>query len=112
MSKPDPGTFFREMLGQWEGIASQFGAEMMKSGEFARTIQGATTASLKAKEAAKEAMTRALEAANMPSREDMVDMTARMRGVEARLERIENLLTQIAGQQKPKHTKKQAKKDE
>jgi hypothetical protein len=48
----------------------------------------------------------------MPSREDMVDMTARMRGVEARLERIENLLTQIAGQQKPKHTKKQAKKDE
>lgn len=120
MSKPDPGTFFREMLGQWEGIANQFGAEMMKSGEFARTMHGATTAGLKAKEAAKEAMGRALEAANMPSREDMIDMTARMRGVEARLERIETLLAQIAGQQasarsdrpKSKHAKKPPKKGE
>ncbi|MBA2919255.1 hypothetical protein GON01_15250 [Sphingomonas sp. MAH-20] len=99
MSKPDPGAFFREMLGQWEGIASQFSAEMMKSGDLAKTMQGATSAGLKAKEAAKEAMSRALEAANMPSREDMIDMTARMRGVEARLDRIEALLAQIADRQ-------------
>lgn len=119
MSKPDPGTFFREMLGQWEGIANQFGAEMMKSGEFARTMHGATTAGLKAKEAAKEAMSRALEAANMPSREDMIDMTARMRGIEARLDRIESLLAKIAGdaqptsdRPKPKRTKKPPKKGE
>jgi hypothetical protein len=105
MSKPDPGTFFREMLGQWEGIAGQFGAEMMKS--------GATNAGLKAREAAKDAMTRALEAANMPSREDMADMTARLRGVEARLDRIETLLARIADQQPPpapKRPKKPAKK--
>ena len=120
MSKTDPGAFFREMLGQWEGIANQFGAEMMKSGEFARTMHGATTAGLKAKEAAKEAMSRALEAANMPSREDMIDMTARMRGIEARLDRIETLLAKIAGQEasaghvqpKPKRTKKPPKKAE
>jgi hypothetical protein len=87
------------MLGQWEGIASQFSAEMMKSGDLAKTMQGATSAGLKAKEAAKEAMSRALEAANMPSREDMIDMTARMRGVEARLDRIEALLAQIADRQ-------------
>lgn len=116
MTAPDPGAFFREMLGQWEGIANQFGAEMMKSGEFARTVQGATSAGLRAKEAAKEAMSRALEAANMPSREDMIDMTARMRGVEARLERIETLLAKIAGQEaspperpKPQRTKKPPK---
>lgn len=120
MSKTDPGAFFREMLGQWEGIANQFGAEMMKSGEFARTMHGATTAGLKAKEAAKEAMSRALEAANMPSREDMIDMTARMRGIEARLDRIETLLAKIAGQEasagsarpKPKRTKKPPNKGE
>jgi hypothetical protein len=99
MSKPDPGAFFREMLGQWEGIASQFSAEMAKSGDLAKTVQGATSAGMKARQAAKEAMSRALEAANMPSREDMTDMTARMRGVEARLDRIESLLAQIASQQ-------------
>lgn len=108
MTKPDPGTFFREMLGQWEGIANQFGAELMKS--------GASTAGLKARDAAKEAMSRALEAANMPSREDMTDMTARMRGIEARLERIETLLEKLAGaagpggdRPKPKRTKKPPK---
>lgn len=117
MANTDPGAFFREMLGQWEGIANQFGAEMMKSGEFARTVQGATSAGLRAKEAAKEAMSRALEAANMPSREDMIDMTARLRGVEARLERIETLLARIAGEPassssdrpKPQRTKKPPK---
>lgn len=93
MTKTDPGAFFREMLGQWEGIASQFGAEMMKS--------GATTAGPKARDAAKEAMSRALEAANMPSREDMIDMTARMRGIEVRLERIETLLEKLAQAAKP-----------
>jgi hypothetical protein len=119
MSKPDPGAFFREMLGQWESIANQFGSELMKTGEFARTVQGATTAGLRAKEAAREAMSRALEAANMPSREDMIDMTARLRGVEARLERIETLLARIVGESaapgpdrpRPKRTKKPPKKD-
>jgi hypothetical protein len=112
MSKTDPAAFFREMLGQWEGIASQFSAEMAKSGDFAKTMQGAASAGLKAKEAAKEAMSRALEAANMPSREDMIDMTARLRGVEARLDRIEALLTQIAQQTPPagKSAKKSPKK--
>lgn len=115
MSKPDPGEFFREMLGQWENIANQFGSELKKSGDFARTVQGATSVGLRAK----EAISRALEAANMPSREDMTDMTARLRGVEARLERIEDLLAKLAGElaaSRPGRTKskragKPAKKD-
>jgi hypothetical protein len=98
------------MLGQWEGIASQFSAEMAKSGDLAKTVQDATSAGMKAKAAAKEAMSRALEAANMPSREDMTDMTARMRGVEARLDRIESLLSQIAQQANAKPVKKAPKK--
>lgn len=117
MTASDPGDFFRDMLGKWEGVANQFGAELMKSGEFAKTVQGAASAGMKAQTAAKEAMSRALAAANMPSREDMIDMTARMRGIEARLERIEALLTKLAGEQaspmpdrpKPKRTKKPPK---
>ena len=117
MSTSDPGDFFRDMLGKWEGVANQFGAELMKSGEFAKTVQGAASAGMKAQTAAKEAMSRALAAANMPSREDLVDVTARKRGVEARLERIEALPAKLAGEQaspapdrpKPKRTKKPPK---
>lgn len=117
MTASDPGDFFRDMLGKWEGVANQFGAELMKSGEFAKTVQGAATAGMKAQSAAKEAMSRALAAANMPSREDLVDVTARMRGIEARLDRIEAMLARLTGEAatpasgrpKPKRTKKPPK---
>ena len=119
MTKADPGTFFRELLGQWEGVANQFGTELMKSGEFARTVQGATSASMKAQEVAKDAMSRALAAANMPSREEMVAIGERMGAIEERLSRIETLLIKIAGQDvpraerpKPSRTKKPPKKGE
>lgn len=118
MSTSDPGAFFREMLGQWENIANQFGSEMMKSGEFARTMHGATSAGLRAKEAAREAMSRALEAANMPNREEIIGLAERMRAVEERLGRIETLLIRIAGDAvpsqpatpRPARTKKPPKK--
>jgi hypothetical protein len=97
MPAPDPGSFFREMLGQWEGVANQLGSELMKSGEFARTVHGATSASLKAQELAKDAMGRALSAANMPSREDIVAVGERMSAMEERLSRIESLLIKLAG---------------
>lgn len=97
MSSVDPAAFFREMLGHWETMANQFGNELMKSGEFARTVHGATAAGMKAQEAAREAMSRALAAANMPSREEVIDLAGRMKAVEERLARIETLLSQIAG---------------
>jgi hypothetical protein len=97
MSAADPAAFFREMLGHWETMANQFGSELMKSGEFARTVHGATAASLKAQEAAKEAMSRALAAANMPSREEIFDLSARVRAMDERLFRIEAMLTELTG---------------
>lgn len=84
------------MLGQWENITNELGANLMKSGEFARTVQGATTVSMKAQEAAREAMSRALAAANMPSRSEVTDIGARMQGIEDRLARIEALLSTLA----------------
>lgn len=97
MTAPDPAAFFREMLGQWEGIANQFGTELMKSGEFARTMQGATSVSIKAKEAAGEAMSRALAIANLPSRDEIVDLGGRLSAIEGRLGRIEAMLERLAG---------------
>ncbi|MGH6780693.1 MAG: hypothetical protein ACREB5_01115 [Sphingomonadaceae bacterium] len=109
---PDPAAFFREMLGQWESVANEFGAGMMRTGEFARTMQGANAVSMKAREASHEVMSRALAAANMPSREEVIELGGRMRDIDARLARIEALLERIAGpverpeRPRPKRTRK------
>ncbi|PZO92247.1 MAG: hypothetical protein DI623_00370 [Sphingomonas sanxanigenens] len=105
MSKdgPDPATFFREMLGQWETIASEFGSGLLKSGEFARTVNTAATA--KARAMSSEVVSRALAAANMPSREEIGSLSERMQAVEDRLARIEALLTEGAAPPKPRKDK-------
>lgn len=89
---PDPAAFFREMLGQWESMTNEFGANMMKSGEFARVMHGANAASMKVKEASTEMMERALSAANMPSKGEVADISARLHNIEMAVERIEAML--------------------
>ncbi|WEK02366.1 MAG: poly(R)-hydroxyalkanoic acid synthase subunit PhaE [Candidatus Sphingomonas phytovorans] len=89
---PDPGAFFREMLGQWEQMANQFGGQVMKSGEFSRVMQGASSATMTAQAAAHQMMDKALAAANMPSRSEVEDLSARVRRIEESVGRIEALL--------------------
>ena len=90
---PDPSAFFRQMLGQWEQFTNDVGGDMLKTGEFARTMHGATAATMQAQEALKGVMERWLAAANMPSREEIADLSARLARVEATLERIETAIT-------------------
>ncbi len=89
---PDPAAFFREMLGQWEQMANQFGGQVMKSGEFSRVMQGANSATMTAQAAAHQMMDKALAAANMPSRSEVEDLSARVRRIEESVGRIEALL--------------------
>ena len=114
-SPPDPGAFFRELLGQLEAMANQFGGDLMKSGEFARAMQGASAASMKAQSATHQIMDRALAAANMPSRSEVEDLSARVRRIEETVGRIEALLLTQAGiappaRPKPKRTRKPPEK--
>jgi len=102
---PDPGAFLRDMLGQWETMANQVGGQMMKSGEFARAIQGANAATMQAQTATHQIMDRALAAANMPSRSEVEDLSARLRGIEESVVRIEALLMAQAGITKPERPK-------
>jgi hypothetical protein len=108
---PDPGTFFREMLGQWEKMANQFGGQISKSEGFGRALQGANTAAMSAQAATHQMMDRALSAANMPSRAEVEDISARLARIEETVKRIEGLLTAQAGivppdRPKPKRTRK------
>lgn len=94
----DPANFFRDMLGQWETMANQFGGQAMRTPEAARALGAATTATATVQEATRDAMGKALAAYNMPSREEVSGLSERMAGVEDRLARIETLLTRIAGE--------------
>lgn len=84
----------RAMLGEWEKMANGLGGEVLKSGEFAKTMHGASTAAMNAQGALKQVMERGLAAANMPSKSELEDISARLARVEGALFRIEALLTE------------------
>ena len=94
----DPAALFRTLLGQWEAAANQFGQDVLKSGEAARAMGAATTATAKGQEATREAMGKALTVLNLPSRAEMVALSEQVARVEERLSRIESLLIKLAGE--------------
>ena len=107
---PDPGALFRDMLGQWEQMTNQFGGEALKTGEFARVMQGANAAAMQAQGATHQMMDRALAAANMPSRSEVADISARLARIEEAVARIEGIVMAQAGiapppRPKPKRTR-------
>jgi hypothetical protein len=73
-------------------MANSLGGDVLKSDEWSRTMHGAQGATLQAQAAFKGAMDRALATANMPSRSEVEDLSARIGGIEASLARIEALL--------------------
>ncbi len=97
----DPASLFREMVAQWEAMANEFGANVLKSGEFTRVMHGANAATLKIREASGDMMERALSAANMPSKAEVADVSARLSRIEAAVERIEALLVAQNGASAP-----------
>lgn len=89
----DPMAFFRQMVSQWEKVTNEFGGKAASSTEFAQGMHGMTTASLTVQQAVSEATGKALTAANMPTRTDMIALGERLGVVEAQLIKIEALLT-------------------
>ncbi|OQW76865.1 MAG: hypothetical protein BVN32_08670 [Proteobacteria bacterium ST_bin14] len=110
-SPVDPASLFREMLGQWEAMANEFGGNLMKSGEFTRVMHGANAANMKLKEARADMMERALDAANMPTKAEVADLSARLHRIESTVDRIEAMMAAQTGQStipnrpKPKRTR-------
>lgn len=113
----DPMAWFRDMVTQWETMTNQFGGEMSKSPEFSKAMHGMNTTQLAMRQAMSETMEKALAAANMPSRAEIVEIGERLSRIEDSLRRIE--ATGLSGGNgggatperiKPKRTKKPAGK--
>lgn len=93
--------FFRSILGEWEKATNSAGDQTLKSEEFARMLGGATAATSTAQEALRGVMERALAAANMPSRAEIEDISARLARIEGALFRMEAKLAELAPADKP-----------
>ncbi len=109
MTSTDPAAMFRDMLGEWEKMANSLGGGLAKSDEFMRFMHGATAAQMNNQEAVNAMMTRALAAANMPSRAEIEDLSARLARMEVTLERIEEKIggpPERANRPKPSRTRK------
>jgi hypothetical protein len=93
----DPADLFREMLGHWERTSNELVGKMLQSSEFSRSMNNATTLSLKLQQTMHEQMTRFLAALNMPSREEVASLGAGLRAIDERLTRIEAMLAASTG---------------
>ena len=89
----DPAAMFRTMLGEWEKLTNTLGGDLLRTDEWSRAMNGAQAATLQAQGAFKEQMGKALAAANMPSRAEFEDLSARLGRMEATLARIEAAVT-------------------
>ena len=92
----DPFAFFREALNQWEKSANALGTQILGSDKAVEMMHKGTAASLQAQNAMKDGMSKALSAANMPSKADIETLSARLGAVESSLARIETILTGTA----------------
>lgn len=101
-SPKDPADMWREMLGQWEQFVNRFGGDAMKSESFQHGMQGAGHAALQGQQATHALMTRWLAAANMPSRDEFADLSARLARIEEAVARIEAAVAPRAASSRPR----------
>ncbi len=101
----NPADLFRSMLGEWEKMANGVGGDLLKSDDWARAMNAGTAAHVQAQGTMKEAMGKALAAANMPSRADFEDLSARIGRIEASLARIEAAVVGGSDPARPKPTR-------
>jgi hypothetical protein len=107
----DPMGMFRQMVDQWEKMTNEYGGKMMKTPEFAQGMQGVSAATLQIQTAVHEAMTKVLNVANMPSKDDFAALAERIGRIEAQLARIEaaSVVTRPTDTPKPARTKQPPK---
>jgi len=95
--KTDPNEIFGQMLSQWETASNDLANRFMGSGEFSKGMSAATTLSLKLRETMHEQMTRFLEAANMPNRDEVTELTRMVAALGDQLRQVEAKIDRLAG---------------
>lgn len=101
----NPADFFRSMLGEWEKMTNGVGGDLLKSEEWSRMMGAGTAAQVQAQGAMRDTMGKVLAAANMPSRTEFEDLSARIGRMEASLARIEAAVVADRVVERPRPTR-------
>lgn len=93
----NPGQYFQEWITQWERSVDQFSNKMMETDDFSRVVNSVQNTQLQMQTLFAEMMAKQLATFNMPSREDVVNLTELVQGLDARMAKIEAKLENLTG---------------
>jgi len=85
----DPMGLWHDMLSQWERGLNTVASQAAGSAELSRAMQQITALSLRMQQTAGEAMEKSLQALNLPTRSDILELGERITRVEEALKRLE-----------------------
>ena len=88
----DPLNLWRDALSKWEGGANQLANKQMGSEDFARAMNGLLSLSMGLQQALGQANGALLKELNLPSRNDMIEMGARLQRIEDAIEQLNQRL--------------------
>jgi hypothetical protein len=89
---PPPAQAFSEMVTQWERNFDAFANQVMGTEAYSQTMNDMQKAQLTFQRGFADAMAQQLAAMNLPSREDIIQLSEQVRQVDMRMERIEAAL--------------------
>ncbi|MCB1645056.1 MAG: hypothetical protein KDI36_06365 [Pseudomonadales bacterium] len=92
---PDPAAMFNNWVTQWERAVDKFSNEFMGTDEFSKSMNQMQNLQLEFQRAFGEIMARQLASFNMPSREDVLQLSEDVRELDRRLARIETTLRKL-----------------
>ena len=96
-SIPDPSAQLQEWITKWEREFNKYASKVMGTDEFSKSINQMQQLQLDAQRMFAGFMAKQLTSFNMPSRDDLMNISEDIRNLEQRLARIEALLEQFAG---------------
>ena len=114
---PPPSASFSEMVTEWERNFDAFANQVMGTEAYSQAMNDMQKAQLTYQRGFAEVMTQQLAAMNLPSREDVLQLSELIRQLDLRMERIEERMAmndgpKKAAKKKPARTKQPPKQDE
>lgn len=91
----DPAAVFANWVTEWERAVDKFSNEVMGTDEFSRSVNQMQKMQLDIQRIFGEAMARQLANFNMPSRDDILELSENVRELDRRVARIEGMIRQL-----------------
>jgi len=86
---PDFGNLWRDLLRQWEDAGNSLGTDAMRSPEFSKFMNQATSSSAALQRVFADLSAKYLAALNLPTKSDIAAITERLHAIEKRIEEMQ-----------------------